>query len=79
MVQLCDREFGVFGRGLLKICQRFFEELLVHVGDAEIILAGGFDEDRGVLGLRKLRKQPTAARRLRPASLEIRGIMDVTI
>ena len=43
LVQACDGKLGIrFGR-LLKLLQSFFEELLVHVRDANVVETRGFD------------------------------------
>ena len=45
LVQPRDRQFGIGRGGLLKFFQPLLEQLLVHVGDAEIVQARGFDRD----------------------------------
>ena len=42
LVQPRNREVRIERRGILKFLQSLFEELLVHVGDAEIVEARGF-------------------------------------
>ena len=49
-IQPRDRKFGIGLRGLLELFQSLLEQLLVHVGDAEVIQARRLDGIRFRLG-----------------------------
>ena len=43
LVQPCNRELRIGLRGLLEVLQSLLKELLVHIGDAQVVQARGFN------------------------------------